>query len=442
MAQNSGTTYLPAIKGRIGKWIFYTTIMTLKEIDHHVSLSTDIYENKGLSDMMQRSVKSERADAIANYLTEEAERFFPSMIVAVYDGRPKWVEMSIDEESDRNYKIDFSHLSKSKKETLGFLILTGEENLFPLDGQHRLQGIRQALSGTNSNNSDLSDDEMAVTFVAHERSEEGRVRSRRLFTTLNKRAVPVAKQEIIALDEDEVTAISTRYLVEKYEPLSREGNVLFQSYANIPKNNTHSFTSVFTVYDTLCDLFPVLSGIGIARLKNRRMDRNEIGMYCNCAKLYYDQLMKIFPEVGECLTSKNPSKVVELNRHKDGGHILFRPVGQKIFSKLISTVMKSKFPRGKNSSGSVLFCDPDIAVLAISEVMSIFSDIPTEISKKPYRDIIFGSKSKRVMVSSASIVRDIILEHFGYIDEKKCDVLDKKIRKVTEEKFGLKDYRF
>ena len=442
MTRNSQDTYLPAIKGRIGKWIFYTTIMTFREIVDHVELSTDIYQNKGLSDMMQRSVKSERADAIANYLMEEEERFFPSMIVAVYGGSPRWVEMAIDDESGRDPKLDFSKLSESKQETLGFLILTGEESLFPLDGQHRLEGIRRALERVSSDKSDHPDDEMAVTFVAHEKSKEGRIRSRRLFTTLNKRAVPVGPQEVIALDEDEVTAIATRHLVEKFKPLSRKKTVLFESHANIPKNNTHSFTSVFTVYDTLCDLFPVLSGIGLNNLKNRRMSRNQIGIYCDCAEAYYTCLMKTFPEVGECLNSSKPRKIIELNRHENGGHMLFRPVGQKIISKLVSAVIKHRFPRGRDSSRNVLFFDYDMTIMAISEAMNTFSDIPTELSEKPYRDIIFGSISKRIKVSSALIVRDIILDHFGFIDENKCKNLDEKIRKATEEKFGLEDYRW
>ena len=442
MKRNSQDTYLPAIKGKIGKWIFYTTIMTFREIDHHIELSTDIYQNKGLSDMMQRSVKSKRADAIANYLMEEEERFFPSMIVAVYGGSPRWVEMAIDDESDRDPKLDFSKLSDSKQETLGFLMLTGEENLFPLDGQHRLEGIRRALEKVESSESNLPEDEMAVTFVAHEKSEEGRIRSRRLFTTLNKRAVPVGRQEIIALDEDEVTAIATRHLVEKFKPLSKEGNVLFENHANIPKNNTYSFTSVFTVYDTLCDLFPVLSGNGLTKLKNRRMNKNEIGMYCDCAEKYYTCLMKMFPEVGKCLSSSTPSKIIKTNRHDNGGHMLFRPVGQKIISKLVSTAIRHKFPRGRDSSGNVLFFDSDMTILAISEAINTFSSIPTELSEKPYRDIIFGSKSKKVIVSSALIVRDIILDHFGFISEVKCEELDKRIRKVTDEKFELNDYRW
>lgn len=46
--------YLPALKGRIGKWAFYTTLMTLDEINERVNLSDEIYRNKSLSDSKSR----------------------------------------------------------------------------------------------------------------------------------------------------------------------------------------------------------------------------------------------------------------------------------------------------------------------------------------------------------------------------------------------------
>lgn len=40
------------------------------------------------------------------------------------------------------------------------------------------------------------------------------VRTRRLFTSLNKKAKPVDKSAVIALDEDDLAAYATRALVE------------------------------------------------------------------------------------------------------------------------------------------------------------------------------------------------------------------------------------
>ena len=80
--KNTGPTYLPALKGRIGKWAFYTTLMTLDEVNERIYLSDEIYQNKNLSDMVQRSIKSGRAENIAAYLKNEKERFEEGTLAA------------------------------------------------------------------------------------------------------------------------------------------------------------------------------------------------------------------------------------------------------------------------------------------------------------------------------------------------------------------------
>jgi len=62
------------------------------------------------------------------------------------------------------------------------------------------------------------------------------MRTRRLFTTLNKTAKAVTKGEIIALDEDDVMAIVVRNLVENH-PHFTEQRVLIVAQANLPATN-------------------------------------------------------------------------------------------------------------------------------------------------------------------------------------------------------------
>ena len=78
-------------------------------------------------------------------------------------------------------------------------------------------------------------------------------RTRRLFTTLNRYAKPVSKSEIVALDEDDIIAITTRELVENHQ--------LFQEKISLSKtkavsvNDNRSFTTIITLYDVLDILF-------------------------------------------------------------------------------------------------------------------------------------------------------------------------------------------
>ena len=109
MTSKLGPTLLPALKGQIGRWAFYTTVMKFSEVVERIRMSKEIYQNKRFSDMVQRSVKSERAEKIAEYLKSEEERFFPAMVVAVYEGEPNWLEFSI-EKGSAEVDVDLSAL--------------------------------------------------------------------------------------------------------------------------------------------------------------------------------------------------------------------------------------------------------------------------------------------------------------------------------------------
>ena len=232
--------------------------MTLGEINCRVGFASQ-YSSSGLSRMLQRIVRKMRSESISEYLLSNEERFFPAMIVAVFGGKPKWISISISEDHGKP-KLDVSVVDGPRRDRMGVLVLSGDEQLFALDGQHRLSGIRKAIRQPEAEDLHLEDDEMTVIFVAHEETDIGRIRSRRLFTTLNKRAVPVTKQEIIALDEDDAMAIATRRLSEEFTPFKHKID-FFRNSANTPSTNTSIFITVATIYDTLCELFQPLTGI-------------------------------------------------------------------------------------------------------------------------------------------------------------------------------------
>lgn len=444
MTYTTEKAYLPALRGKIGQWVFYTTIMTFEEISRYIKLSTDIYKNKGLSDMMQRLVDSNRALAISDYLIEEKERFFPAMIVAVYGGSPTWMEIAVNEGRHKNIERDLALLSKSKQETPGFLVLSGKEKLFPLDGQHRLAGIKKVLDRPESEKLGLPLDEMTVTFVAHQRTAAGRVRSRRLFTTLNKKAVPVEKQDIILLDEDDIMAIATRHLAEKYDPLKGKDVIIFRNSANLFSTDLNSFTSAFTVYDNLCELFEALSGIPKSKLKHERIDKNLRKIYLRCAEAYYDSLIESFSEVKSCLLGKSLGKVIAKNRPEQGGHILFRTIGQKIMSKLVRAEIRRNFPKGRINRKTRLMDAPEHAISAVKSAVAKFSDLPIDLTEIPYEYIIYNPKTKRLRVTSMyeSAQRDIILSHYGFGNSESDKKLNEKIRTITDEECDLGYYKW
>ena len=74
---------------------------------------------------------------------------------------------------------------------------SGQEKIFPVDGQHRVEGIRAALLEKE----DLGSETISVMLIGHQNTAEGREKSRRIFSTLNRYVKPVRLGDIIALDE-------------------------------------------------------------------------------------------------------------------------------------------------------------------------------------------------------------------------------------------------
>ena len=181
---------LPAIRGIMGDWVYYSCLIDLRELSIRVRYAEEVHKNQHLSDMIQRQLKTDRSKQIAEYLRNQPERFFNSLVVATYGGQPNWHALS--DIRNKYNSNELRDLSEETVESVGFLTLQGDENLFALDGQHRLAGIKEAVKqGLEPN----QNDDVSVIFVAHIETDNGLERTRRLFTTLNKTAKPVTKGE-------------------------------------------------------------------------------------------------------------------------------------------------------------------------------------------------------------------------------------------------------
>jgi DNA sulfur modification protein DndB len=130
---------LPALRGIMGDWIYYSCLMDLETISERVYYADEVHKNKQLSDMIQRRLKGGRSVEIANYLKTQSERFFNSLVIATYGGQPNWYPLSYVKSRDEANEL--SDLPEETIESVGFLTLRGDEKLFALDGQHRLAGI-------------------------------------------------------------------------------------------------------------------------------------------------------------------------------------------------------------------------------------------------------------------------------------------------------------
>ena len=333
----------PAIRSHIGDWAYFITVLPFGEVKARIRRADEIHTNKGLNDMIKR-VLSDRTIAIADYIRTQGERFFNAIVVGIYGGSPDWFPVDIEGNSslpgDGGQPIN---LSTRAREAFGVLQLSGQENLFAIDGQHRIEGIKEALA----HDPDLASEELAVLFVAHRTTVEGIARTRRLFTTLNKYAVPVRLHEIIALDEDDVFAIVTRMIVERYEGLTNytgDGDDLIglvrYSQALIPPSDHHSITSIETLYKLIEVLaFPRSDSKRRNAYKRSRPSPAVIDSMYKGHVSFWESLRVHAKPMNQALGSRPEDSIAGRYRTREGGNMLFRPVGQIAFGRAVRILL-------------------------------------------------------------------------------------------------------
>ncbi len=400
--------YFPALRGRFGDWAYYSILMTVEQLVERVKFAEEIHNIRGskkLSELIQREL-SGRGPEIAKYLADNEDRFFNSIVVAVYGGSPEWSEFEIKPKNT----IDAAELDITGRYSTGYLSFDNKEKLFALDGQHRLAGLREAVKA----NSSISTEELPVIVISHHNTKKGVKRTRKLFTTLNKMAKAVNKSEIIALDESDVAAIITRYLVEEDPKWSLPKLVdTLGKTANLPANNRENLTNIINLYDVI-DLFLKKSEFSGDAKKysafklNRPTDEKLKGLI-ECIQDFFNYLREGCPEFSLCFTEKNLSVLINKHRHNKGGHLLFRPVGLKISADVVGELRKT---------------------LDLKDAVKIISKIPTELSKEPYNGILWN-KNGTMRVGGAALTRDLLLYMLGHYT-KKTEQLHNKYAKVLE----------
>src|SRR5690606_22427454 len=135
-------------------------------------------------------------------------------------------------------------------ESLGILTLSGEEILFTIDGQHRIEAIKRALKEDKPS---LINDELSVIFVGHNDTEEGFVRTRKLFATINREAKQPSKNDLAIIDETYAYNIVARMVYAKYDNL--KGKIALTDTYNLDRSDITHFTNLLSIVEVNKKLF-------------------------------------------------------------------------------------------------------------------------------------------------------------------------------------------
>ena len=385
----------------MGDWTYYSALVDLEQLAKRVDFADDIQPNKALSDMIQRGLDDTRPPDIAEYLLEQPERLFNSLVIATYGGSPNWFALSdITSSSDEG---DLGELSEETIESVGFHTFTGEETLFAVDGQHRLAGMKEAVDQAPDGHEWL--DEIPVIFVAHRDDLPGLVRSRRLFTTLNKTARPVTKRDTIALDEDDVMAITVRRLIEQQADRFGGKRIALVAENNMPKGDETSLTTIGNLYDVLQILFSTARTNLQQRkqdLKKRRPSDAELDAYFDLARDFFTAMRNAFAELDEFFAANDTGPVVKKYR-ADGGSMLFRPAGLHLFTMVVAHLTRE---------------------MTIPQAVELASKLPRALNEVPLVDLVWDPGSNTMKRFSEPTARKLLLHMLGRFTGDSDKLLD------------------
>ena len=376
----------PAIRARMGDWWYYTATMTFAEIAERVKRVDEIYEASSLKTWIQRQVDDERREQIATYLREQDQHFFNAIVLGIFDGAPDWFPVAVS----KGHVQTNVELGERAATAFGLIKLSGTEQIFAIDGQHRVEGIKAALEHEDS--AELAKEEQTVILVAHKTDSDGHQRTRRLFTTLNRYAVRVSQGELIALSEDDTYAIVARRLVDEYPGLGSDFVPLYKT-ANLPQNDKQSLTSLISLY-TIVKVLAVPTGRRSPRHlihgpPNKADEESLFAMQLE----FWDAVKAHFQELSAVCRSKPEAGVAGHYRHAEGGHFLLRPFCLVAFAKVVRILQDCGFTIGRA-----------VKVLAKAEM---------EISAEPWRHLVWNPSKGAMINKNEALVKNLLLHQIG-----------------------------
>lgn len=369
----------------MGDWWYYTSTMTFAEIAERVKRVDEIYEASSLKTWIQRQVDNERREQIATYLREQEQHFFNAIVLGIFDGSPDWFPVAV---SKGHVKTDVE-LNERVATAFGLIKLSGAEQIFAIDGQHRVEGIKAAVK---SGKAELAAEEQTVILVAHQTDTAGRQRTRRLFTTLNRYAVRVSQGELIALSEDDTYAIVARRLVDEYPGLGSDFVPLYKT-ANLPPSDKQSLTSLISLYSVVKFLAVPLGRRSPRHLIHGPPNREDEERIFTIQVEFWDAVKASFPEVRAVCRSKPESEIAGRYRHSDGGHFLLRPFCLVAFAK----VVRIMHDRG----------------LTIRRAVKELAKAEMEISAEPWRHVVWNPFKQAMINRNEALVKNLLLHQVG-----------------------------
>lgn len=208
---------LGCIKGQMGTTISYMAKMSAGELIDRVGIAKELPEWPDMTaeEKMQRECDIKRVvNEIVPYITEDPDRFFPSLIIDIFSG---FEEIEFENIAEALPNVPKAYLVPMRD--MGFITLPGKERLIALDGQHRLLSLKIAIKGIMgvpaktkvfpsmsrlTPHPELANEEISVIFVKHTDTRK----IRKIFNKINKYAKQTSRSDNIITSDDDTFAVT------------------------------------------------------------------------------------------------------------------------------------------------------------------------------------------------------------------------------------------
>ena len=348
--------------------------MKYAEAARQIQFPFELGSNTELGQLIQRGI-SARAKGITEYLLKSKHRFLGGLVVAAWGGEPQYTPLSMD---------DPEGMLKGLGREFGVLTFDGTQAYFVLDGQHRLRAIKDAIK----QNPDLGREDICVLIVTHYNTLEGRMRTRRLLSNINKNAKQTGTAENIALDEEVGFAILARRMLDEHEFLNVDGRVgvvhsvgddgeLKLATGSVPKADARAPTTFTVLYDILQYL-----GWDLPKV----MQEKAVGPSDEILDESYETLNKRLNDVlkycGDIQAKLEAAASAREIRAPKGaeweGHPFMRPVVQKAVARVASEIMQQ-------------------GVLGWDEIMKRLSELDWRLASPPWQAVFSADGGKMLI---------------------------------------------
>ncbi|WP_225847310.1 DNA sulfur modification protein DndB [Streptomyces sp. HPF1205] len=331
-------TFVPAFEAKVGNWTYYSCLMSYAQVAREINFAHELGGNRDLGTMIQRGV-GDRTGQITEYLLTNENRFLGAIIVAVWGGNANYLPLEMD--SDAENQAVLAGIDRN----FGVLTFDGTQQFFALDGQHRLKAIKDAVK----RNPDLGAEDINVIVVPHFDTPEGRQRTRRLFTNINRNAKSTSAQENIALDEDDSFAILTRRLLDDHPFLSKDKVVLVFSKVGDEGKIVlaqRSISQGSSAWSTIGVLYDIVKEIGFdlpctADQSKQRVADELLDQSYEILASRLDDLLDACGNLRQRYSAAQAPKDVRAPKGREGsGHPLMRPAVQATVAKVVRHILE------------------------------------------------------------------------------------------------------